>query len=195
VQNKREGIVMTMLVPPPNNGGNQRRFVPINPPMSAQANRITFKRAYTKLIGAKLDLKISHKKKIYPNQILILGRNGGRRSATLFKKGKVVKSMFECQDTVTGQYTFLTYYEIQRYYLGRKNVKIKGHRLLVPTFQIVSNPTVPYSQLYTKKYNILERTRERMKEDLKMHERKKFHEAWDNFNKMNQPYIPKEKDK
>ena len=154
---------MIMYVPPPNNGGNRRRFIPITPPLILHGSKkpVNFKRVYTKLIGATLDLKISHKTKIYPNQILILGRNGGNKSATMFRKGKIAKGMFECVNTVTGNYTFLTYYEIQRYYLGRRSVKVKGNRVSLAPFQIVSNPKVPYGQLNTRKFDILGRIRRR----------------------------------
>jgi hypothetical protein len=116
------------------------------------------KRTYTKLLGKTFDLKISHKKLIFPNQIKILGVMNG-----VFAKGKQLKNLFEVQNTVTGNIQTLTYYTIQRYYLGKsfKRYSVKGNRVSLQPFQIVSNPKVPFNQLYTRKFDILGKTRRR----------------------------------
>jgi hypothetical protein len=149
-----------MDVPPPNNGGNRRRFIPINPPLILHGSKkpANFKRAYTKLIGKTFDLKISHKKKILPNQIKILGITN-----SIFRKGSPLRNIFEVQNTVNAAIYFLSYYEISRYYLGRnyKKYSIKGNRISVAPFQISSNPKVLYSQLNTRKFDILGRIRRR----------------------------------
>ena len=129
------------------------------PTMYGSVNPTKLKRVYFKLINLKFDLKISHKTKIYPNQIMILGRNGGNRSATLFRKGKIAKGMFECQNTVTGQYTFLTYYEIQRYYLGRNFQK--SNRVSIAPWQITSTPKIKWNEIQRRRFVIIDHQKDK----------------------------------
>ena len=111
------------------------------------------------LLGKTLDLKISHKKKIYPNQIKIIARSVNSITAT----GKR-KHGYHVENTITGKAVFLTYYEVSRYYLGKnfRKYSIKGNRVSVAPFQITSSPTVKWSDLKFKRYNVLDRVKNRL---------------------------------
>ena len=45
---------------------------------------------------------------------------------------------------------------------GKDCVSIKADRVEVETYTFTSNPTVRYNELFTTRYNVLDRARERM---------------------------------
>ena len=114
------------------------------------------------ILGKTLDIKISHKTRILPNQIKIVDhvRRGGYQG--FWASSRVPRSGYVVVNTVTGKVEFLTYYEISRYYLGKSFFKYKTSKVLSSGFPIMSNPKVLYKDLYIRKYDLLGNVRRRM---------------------------------
>jgi len=127
-----------------------------------------------KILFQTLDLKAQPKRRVLPKKIIVKSAQWVRVSAN----GKRT-AIYYAEDTFTGKPYHLTYYEIQRYYLGKsyKKYKIKGQRVTVPTYEITSNPTVFWKDIRIKKFNAFDRAKERMIAALSDQEKKAYDRA------------------
>jgi len=126
-----------------------------------------------KILFQTLDLRVSHKTKVFPSQIVVKGG----KFITPGPGGN--KSGYYVVDSATNRPYFFTHYEISRYYLGKsyRKYSIKGNRISLPTFEITSNPTVFWKDIRIKKFNVLDRAKERMIAALSDQEKKAYDRA------------------
>ena len=144
-----------------------------NGSIGAGSGRINLPKKNNKILFQTLDLRVSHKTKVFPSQIVVKGG----KFITPGPGGN--KNGYYAVDSATNRPYFFTHYEISRYYFGKsyKKISIKGNRIILPAFEITSNSIVKLTDVKFKKYDILNRTKERMIAAMELEEKKSYDRA------------------